>query len=214
MNETTAFKLTYLAVVLAGSSLIVSISTFDWMWAIVSGACFLALLLPRIITKEQCTYHYAIMCLIVIPFTLYLILSISNWFLHIEIYRYLSLMIQPLATLSTAYLFLINLDVNSDIVLSKRWLMVFSVTAACMFSVLYLFFLFVYMQDLGLPLYNEDFYGENPLDNTPSNKYLMLPMNMAVVFSFIYGLILDLSIKGIDKTEITRYYCKEASNES
>ena len=191
------------------ASLAVSALSLDIMWALISAVGIAALAVPRLAKGERLTYHRSLLMMSLVPFSLYLVLFAANFIVGIDVYRYLSLTIQPLAAMICAYMLFVSVSVNSDTVLSKRWLFVFSIAFTCAFAVLYLFFLFFAMKNMGYPLYNYEFEGPGALDNTDSNRFIMLPINLAVVLSLVYGLLIDRALKGVDAKDLTRYYGRE-----
>ncbi|MCL2032307.1 MAG: hypothetical protein FWG96_03440 [Methanomassiliicoccaceae archaeon] len=199
-------RLYIVSAMLMAASLVVSAIVNDWMWVIISAAGILVLCIPSLAKRKVRTYHRSLLILSLVPFSLYLALFAANVLAGIDVYRYLSLIIQPLASMACAYMLLASVDANSDAVISKRWLFAFSITFACAFAVLHLFFLFFAMGDMGYPLYNFEFEGPGALDNTDSNRYIMLPINLAVVFSLLYGLLIDRYLRSVDAKDLTRYY--------
>lgn len=202
-------RLSSVSAVLMAASLAVSALSLDIMWALISAVGIAALAVPRLAKGERLTYHRSLLMMSLVPFSLYLVLFAANFIVGIDVYRYLSLTIQPLAAMICAYMLFVSVSVNSDTVLSKRWLFVFSIAFTCAFAVLYLFFLFFAMKNMGYPLYNYEFEGPGALDNTDSNRFIMLPINLAVVLSLIYGLLIDRALKGVDAKDLTRYYGRE-----
>jgi len=190
-------------------SLVASVLYYDFMWAIIAAVGLTALAIPKLAKGEWLTYHRLLVTMSLVPFSLYLVLFAVNVLADIGVYRYISLMIQPLASMVCAYMLFISVSANSDTVLSKRWLFVFSIAFTCAFAVLYAFFLFFAMKTMGYPLYNFEFEGPGALDNTDSNRFLMLPINLAVVLSLFYGLLIDKALKGVDAKDLTRYYGRE-----
>ncbi|MCL1978550.1 MAG: hypothetical protein FWG60_00085 [Methanomassiliicoccaceae archaeon] len=205
----TGIRLPIISAIPMAVSLIISLAVYDYMWAIVSAVGITALLIPRLTKGKGLSYHRSLLLVSLIPFTLYIVLFAANVIVGVEAYRYISLMIQPLASVVCAYMLLVSVDANSGTVLSKRWIFVFSVAFTCTLAVLYVFFLFYAMQDLGYPLYNWQFEGPDALDNTDANHYFMLPINLAVIFSLAYGLLIDRYLRGVEAKDLTRYYGRE-----
>jgi len=198
--------LSVISVALMSVSLAVSALTLDVMWALISAVGLVALAVPKLAKGEWLFYHRSLLVISLIPYLVYLVLFAVNVFTEIEISRYFFLSVQPLASMICAYMLFASLSANSDTTLSKRWIFVFSIAFTCAFAVLYLFVLFFAMKEMGFPLYNPDFEGPGALDNTESNHYIMLPINLAVVFSFVYGILIDKSLKKVDAKDLTRYY--------
>ena len=206
MAGTSGIRLSIVSAVLMAVSAAASAFVHDWVWLIVSALGIFVLAIPRLAKGKGMAYHRSLLFVAMVPFSLYLVLFTVNTFVGIAVYRYLSLIIQPLASMACAYMLFVSIDANSDAVISKRWLFVFSVTFTCAIAVLSIFFLFYAMESMGYPLYNFEFEGSDALDNTDSNRYIMLPINLAVVFSLLYGLLIDRSLRGVDAKDLTRYY--------
>lgn len=206
MAQISCRQLTILSVAAMVATVAISIVKLDWMWVLISAIGIVAISIPILKKGRGVSYHRAIQRLLPIPFILYLALFVINMIVEVSIYRYLSLIIQSLAAMICGYMLFISLDVNTDVTISKRWLFVFALTFTCTFAVLYTFFLFVTMESMGYPLYNYQFEGPDALDNTDANRFLMLPLNLAIVFSLLYGLIIDRSLKGVDVSVLNKYY--------
>ena len=199
-------QLSLISAVLMAVSVAVSLLVLDLVWAIIAAVGIIALAVPRLTKGKGMTHHKSLIIVSLVPFSLYLMLFAANAHESIEVYRYISLILQPLASMACAYLLLVSIGANSDTVLSKRWLFVFSIAFTCAFAVLSVFFIFYAMQDMGYPLYNWEFEGNDALDNTDANHYFMLPINLAIVFSLVYGLLIDRSLKSVEAKDLTRYY--------
>ena len=93
---------------------------------------------------------------------------------------------------------------SSEIKISKRWILLFSIAFACMFAIVCMFVTYAQMSADGWLVSNDDF--ANGVDNTESNRHLMLPCFLTTFLSLIYGYILRCIFKRIPKTEISLYY--------
>jgi len=187
-------------------SVAISLAYLDYMWAIIAAVGLVALAIPKLARGKWLTYHKYLLVMSLIPFTLYIIVFAVNVGVGLGDYRYFSLIIQPLASMICAYMLFVSVSANTETILSKRWLFVFSIAFTCAYAVLYLFFLFFAMKTMGIPLYNADFEGPGAPSNTYANHYIMLPINLAIVFSLIYGLLIDRALKSVEAKDLTRYY--------
>jgi len=207
--ENEGKRLTIVSAALMAVSAAASLLYLDWMWVIAAAIGLFVLSIPRLAMGKGLTYHKKLLIISLIPFSLYLMLFTLDHLVEIDayVYRWISLIIQPLAVMACAYMLFVSVDANSEMIISKRWLFAFSVAFACAFAVISLFFVFYAMKEMGFPLYNEDFDGTfGDFSSTPSNRYVMLPVNLAVVLSIAYGLLIDRSLIKVDAKDVTRYY--------
>ena len=199
-------RLSIISALLMALSFVASLTVLDWLWAIVSAIGILALAVPKLAKKDAFLYHRSLLIISIVPFLLYLAVFIVNIFIGFDQYRYPSLIIMPLASMACGYMLFSSVDAVSEAVISKRWLFLFSVAFACTISVLYSFFLFYAMRDMGFLMYNSDFDGAGAPLPTDANHFFMLPINLAIVLSIVYGLLIDLSLKKVEAEDLTRYY--------
>jgi len=199
-------RLTIVSAALMIISLVISLIHLDYMWALISAVGLVALAIPKLAQGKWLTYHRTLIAISLIPFLLYIIVFAVNVAVGLFDYRYYSLIIQPLASMICAYMLFVSVSANTETILSKRWLFVFSIAFTCAFAVLYLFFLFYAMKEMGFPMYNADFEGPGAPSNLAANHYIMLPINLAIVCSLVYGLLIDLSLKKVDAKDLTHYF--------
>ena len=202
-------RLSIVSGLLMALSFVASLTVLDWLWAIVSAIGMFALAIPKLAKKGSLYYHRSLLFVSIVPFLLYLVMFIVNIFIGFDQYRYPSLIIMPLASMACGYMIFASVDANSEAVISKRWLFLFSVAFACTISVLYSFFVFYAMKDMGFLMYNSDFDGAGAPLPTDANHYFMLPINLAIVLSVVYGLLIDWSLKKVEAEDLTRYYGRD-----
>lgn len=188
------------------SSAVASAFNKDWMWTIISLIGMVMVMIPRMSTIEWSSYHLKIMVLVLVPYTLFLFIFIMNLMHPFELYGRMNLAIQTFAAFMCGYMLMIAIDVNTETVLTKRWLTVFALAFACAFAVLYAALFFVGMSEAGYPLYNEDFEGPDAADRMAVNRILMLPINIAVICSIIYAAVVRIYTEHLSKDDITRFY--------
>ena len=199
-------RLSIASAVLMVISVVISLIHLDYMWAIISAVGLVAMAIPRLAKGKWVAYHRTLVTISLIPFLLYIIVYAVNVTVGIGDYRYYSLIIQPLASMICAYMLFVSVSANTETFLSKRWLFVFSIAFTCAFAVLYLFFLFYAMKEMGFPMYNADFEGLGAPSNLAANHYIMLPINLAIVCSLVYGLLIDFSLKKVEAKDLNHYY--------
>lgn len=196
----------YLSIILPVLALAVSGWRGDWTWSILSVIAFIVILLPAILTKDfNQTYHKKVAVLFPIPFIAYIVLSLLNMAVsigHFDVYSYA---IQTFAAMACGMLLMIAIGASSrEVKISKRWILLFSIAFACMFAIVCTFIIYAQMSADGWLVTNDDFAGG--VDNTDSNRHLMLPCFLTTFLSLIYGYILRCIFKRIPKTEISLYY--------
>jgi len=170
----------------------------NWIWAIVSALCVILLASPAILTDDRNTsYHGRIMGITATPFLLFSIVTAIFVFSEFneQYYGYTAIALQTLAAMMCGYMLFVTLEERTELKLSKKWMLVFSILFACTVSVLYTFALFPAMVDAGYPMFNADFEGLDALDNTESNTVMMMPMTIAVFASIIYAVMIRACIR-------------------
>lgn len=196
----------YLSIILPILALAVSGWRGDWTWSLLSVIALIVILLPAVITKDfNQTYHKKVAVLFPIPFVAYLVLSLIDSAVSIEHFDVYSYAVQTFAAMVCGMLLMISINAgSSEIKISKRWILLFSIAFACMFAIICMFVTYAQMSADGWLVSNDDF--ANGVDNTESNRHLMLPCFLTTFLSLIYGYILRCIFKRIPKTEISLYY--------
>lgn len=196
----------YLSIILPVLALAVSGWRGDWTWSLLSVIALIVILLPAVITKDfNQTYHKKVAVLFPIPFVAYLVLSLIDSAVSIEHFDVYSYAVQTFAAMVCGMLLMISINAgSSEIKISKRWILLFSIAFACMFAIVCMFVIYAQMSADGWLVSNDDF--ANGVDNTESNRHLMLPAFLTTFLSLIYGYILRCIFKRIPKTEISLYY--------
>ena len=99
---------------------------------------------------------------------------------------------------------MIAISASTDVKISKRWILLFSIAFACTFAIICTFMIYSQMVSDGWLVSNDDFKGG--IDNTESNRHLMLPCFLTTFLSLIYGYLFRCLFKRIPKTEISLFY--------
>lgn len=195
----------YLSILVAILTLILSGWRGDWTWFLLSIIAIIVILLPAIVTKNfYMTYHHKVTALFPIPFIAYIILVLVNVVIsinHLEVYTYAA---QTFAAMVCGMFLMISISTSTNVQISKRWILLFSIAFACAFAIICTFMIYSGMVSDGWLVSNDDFKGG--VDNTESNRHLMLPCFLTTFLSLIYGYLLRCLFKRIPKTEISHYY--------
>jgi 4-amino-4-deoxy-L-arabinose transferase-like glycosyltransferase len=180
----------------------------NWIWVIVSVLCVMLLICPMAFTgKMNASYNGRVMIITAIPFALFSAATSIVLFSgsDSEYYQYTVMALQTLAAMMAGYMLFVTLEESTELKLSKKWVLVFSILFACTVSVLYTFALFPAMVDAGYPMFNADFEGPDALDNTESNTVMMMPMTIAVFASIIYAVIIRACLRSVPDEEACFY---------
>lgn len=187
------------------STITVTIWTGEVMWAVTSVIGIIAILIPPYLNKNiKATYHSKLVKIAYIPLVLYLVLSAFQWYHPFQSQRTISLYLQTAALMIFGYLIIVSVDINTETVLSKRWMLLLSIAFACAFTVLHTFFQYYHMLVSGLPVVNEDFFGG--ISSSSSNRLLMAPMLVGSIASIINAILLRKYLRKVPKSELTKYY--------
>ena len=200
------FALSCISALSMAAALVLSVTEKDWMWSVISILGMIMMLMPAVSERGKVCLHAKLTAMAALPFFVYIMITAIQIVNGVEHYRAISLAVQTFACMACGYAMLVNLDVNTDVVLSKRWLLVFSLTFACAFTVIYVFVLFPAMEALGYPLYNYEFEGPGALDNTEANRYQMMPMAITTFASIAYAALMKIYLSRTSKEDITAYY--------
>lgn len=195
----------YLSILVTILTLILSGIRGDWTWFLLSIIAILVILLPAIVTRNfHMTYHQKVAVLFPIPFLAYIILVLVNAAVSIDNLEVYSYAIQTFAAMVCGMFLMISISASTNVQISKRWILLFSIAFACAFAIICTFMIYFGMVSDGWLVSNDDFKGG--VDNTESNRHLMLPCFLTTFLSLIYGYLLRCLFKRIPKTEISLYY--------
>ena len=195
----------YLSILVTILTLILSGIRGDWTWFLLSIIAIIVILLPAIVTRNfYMTYHQKVAVLFPIPFLAYIILVLVNAAVSIDNLEVYTYAIQTFAAMVCGMFLMISIGASTNVQMSKRWLLLFSIEFACAFDLICTFMIYFGMVSDGWLVSNDDFKGG--VDNTESNRHLMLPCFLTTFLSLIYGYLLRCLFKRIPKTEISLYY--------
>jgi len=180
----------------------------NWIWTLVSALCIILLAAPAFTPGDKnASYNGKVLSITAIPYILFTAVTAVSLFIDLDAkyYEYAVIALQTLAAMMCGFMLFITLHERTELHLSKRWMMVFSILFACTISVLYTFALFQAMVDAGYPMFNADFEGPSGLDNTESNTVLMMPMVITVFASVIYAIIIRVYLRNVSDEEAGFY---------
>jgi lysylphosphatidylglycerol synthetase-like protein (DUF2156 family) len=140
-----------------------------------------------------------------IPFLAFSVMTVIFAIREFGYYQYSTMALQTLASMMCGHMLFVTLHERTELRLSKKWVMVFSILFACSLTIIYLFALFQAMVDAGYPMFNEDFEGPGALDNTESNTVLMMSTVIAVFASVIYAVIIRACLRKVPEEEACFY---------
>ena len=139
----------------------------------------------------------------IIPLAAQSVLGIYRFYEWNDSIWIISLIFQTWVCVVYGYMLVLLIDKVTDIVLSKRWILLFSLLFAVSISGIYLFLQFTSLYYQGYPVYNYDLAG---LESTETrlwmNMQLMAPPSVAVPVSIIIALVLRQWTKKTDKSEL------------
>jgi len=180
----------------------------NWIWTIVSALCIVLLAAPAFKPGDRnATYNGKVLGLTAIPYILFAAVTAVSLFIDLDAQysEYTVIALQTLAAMMCGFMLFITLHERTELHLSKKWMLVFSILFACTISVLYTFALFQAMVDAGYPMFNADFEGPGALDNTESNVTMMMPMTITVFASVIYAIIIRAYLRNVSDEEACFY---------
>lgn len=176
----------------------------DWIWAFVASMGIVIMVSPIMITHDtEAAYGRSLMVLVPIPLIAYLVLFAVDSYHPLDAFYETSVAIMAFASMLYGMMVAIYLNINKETVLSRRWIIIYSLIFACSLSMLYMLFTVVWMSTTGYPLYNGDF--ENTMDNDESNRMLMLPIAVTTVVTVFYVVILNIYFKRVDRKVMSEY---------
>lgn len=177
----------------------------EWTWSLLAAVALIIFLLPAILTKDfRKTYHPRVAQLYPLPFLAYIILALVDVAVNLEYFTVYSYAIYTFAAMVCGMLLMMAVSASTPVKISKRWILLFAIAFACAFAIICTFMTYFGMVTGGWLVANDDFVGG--IDNTPSNRHLMLPCFLTTFLSLLYGYLFRCLFKRIPKTEIALYY--------
>lgn len=181
---------------------VLSVANNDWMWL---GVSLFGLALFTYSKKKGATLEYNrfLIAMTIIPLVAQSIIGIFRFYDWNDSIWVISLIFQTWICVIYGYILALLIDRDMNIVLSKRWILLFSLLFAVSVSGIYLFLQFTSLYYQGFPVFNYDLAG---LESTETrlwmNMQLMAPPSVAVPVSIIIALVLRQWTKKTDKSEL------------
>ncbi len=187
--------------VLAAAVAVISVADGDWMWFIVALVGVAVVAYP--IQKGDFTYNRVFLILAMIPLAVQAVLGILIFIYgRTDNLWIISLILQTWTAVVFGYMLAILIDAYTDIKLSKRWILLFSLLFALTISGIYLFFQFTALYMAGYPVFNYELQGVLTAEvRVWMNMQLMMPCAVATPISIIVALVLRQCTKKIDMSE-------------
>lgn len=191
-----------LLLVLAAAVAVISVADGDWMWFIVALVGVAVVAYP--IQKGDFTYNRVFLILAMIPLAVQAVLGILIFIYgRTDNLWIISLILQTWTAVVFGYMLAILIDAYTDIKLSKRWILLFSLLFALTISGIYLFFQFTALYMAGYPVFNYELQGVVTAEvRVWMNMQLMMPCAVATPISIIVALVLRQCTKKIDMSEV------------
>lgn len=191
-----------LLLILAAIVAVISAADGDWMWFMVSLIGISVIVYPGV--KGGLTYNRFILTMSIVPLVIQAVLGIvilingrtdDLWIL--------SLILQTWTAVVFGYMLALVIDAYTSIMLSKRWILMFSLLFALMISGIYLFFQFTALYAAGYPVFNFELQGiVTTEERVWMNLQLMMPCAIATPVSIIAAMALRQWTKKTDISEV------------
>ena len=188
--------------VLAAAVAVISVADGDWMWFIVALVGVAVVAYP--IQKGDFTYNRVFLILAMIPLAVQAVLGILIFIYgRTDNLWITSLILQTWTAVVFGYMLAILIDAYTNITLSKRWILLFSLLFALTISGIYLFFQFTALYMAEYPVFNYELQGVVIAEvRVWMNMQLMMPCAVATPISIIVALVLRQCTKKIDMSEV------------
>ncbi|MGE0015762.1 MAG: hypothetical protein AB7S83_06305 [Candidatus Methanomethylophilaceae archaeon] len=193
-----------LLLMLAAAVAVVSIAEQDWMWLVVAALGAALTAYPAMKVGQE--YNTFLSAMAIVPLAAQVAAGIAVFLYgRTEGLWTLSLIFQTWACVVFGYMLALIIDKSTGIILSKRWILLFSLLFSLSISAIYLFFQFGSMYLQGMPVFNTDFQGIE-MDETRiwMNSQLMTPPTVAVPVSIVVAIILRYWTKKTEKSELMK----------
>lgn len=178
-----------------------SIFNQDWMWLCVS---LFGLALLTYSKKKGVGFQYNrfLISMSIVPLAAQCVLGILMFYEWTNVLWIASLILQTWICVVYGYMLALIIDRFTDITLSKRWILLFSLLFAVFVSGLYLFLQFTSLYYQGYQVFNYDFIGSTSSERIWMNAQLMTPPSVAIPISILASLALRQWTKKTDKSEM------------
>lgn len=180
---------------------VLSIAYQDWMWLCVA----LIGLVIFIYSKKKGSgleFNRFLVVMVIIPLAVQSVLGALMFYEWINNFWTVSLIFQTWICVVYGYMLALLIDRFTNITLSKRWILLFSLLFAVFISGMYLFLQFASLYGQGYPVFNYDFIGSDSLERIWMNAQLMSPPAVAMPISILVAFVLRQWTKKTDKSEM------------
>lgn len=176
----------------------------DWMWLAVSAIGIALVLYPKKYLGGR-RYNGFLLIASVVPMAAQAVLGGYMCFERTYGLWVASLVLQSWACVIYGYMLALLIDASTEIVLSKRWILLFSLLFSISVSAMYLFIQFTSMYFQGEPVFNTDFQGAG-MDETRiwMNSQLMTPPAVAVPVTIMVALAMRFWTQRTEKSELLK----------
>ncbi len=189
---------------LAVAAISISSTNADWMWLAVSLSGIALVMYPRKYMGGK-GYNGFLLAAAAVPMAAQAVLGIYMRFEWTYDLWTVSLIFQSWACVVYGYMLALIIDQSTGIVLSKRWILLFSLLFSVSVSAIYLFFQFSSLYFQGEPVFNTDFQGSEMNDiRIWMNSQLMTPPSVAVPVSIIVAIVMRFWTKRTEKAELMK----------
>ncbi|MEA4977285.1 MAG: hypothetical protein VB016_01860 [Methanomassiliicoccaceae archaeon] len=189
---------------LAVAAISVASTDVDWMWLAVSAIGIVLVLYPKKYLGGR-GYNGFLLVASMVPMAAQAALGGYMCFEWTYDLWVVSLVLQSWTCVVYGYMLALLIDASTEIVLSKRWILLFSLLFALSISAMYLFIQFASMYFQGEPVFNTDFQGAG-MDDTRiwMNSQLMTPPTVAVPVTIIVALAMRFWTQRTEKSELLK----------
>lgn len=184
-----------LAIVVA----VLSVINQDWMWL---GIFIIGLALFFFSKGANLEYNRFLIVMAIVPLAAQSVLGIIMFCEWTNILWVASLIFQTWICVVYGYMLALLIDRFTEITLSKRWTLLFSLLFAVFISGVYLFLQFASLYTQGYDVFNYDFIGSSSAERIWMNVQLMTPPSVAIPVSILVALVLRQWTKNTDRSEM------------
>lgn len=189
---------------LAVAAISLASTDVDWMWLAVSAIGIALVLYPKKYLGGR-GYNGFLLIASIVPMAAQAVLGgymCFEWTYYLWV---ASLVLQSWTCVVYGYMLALLIDASTEIVLSKRWILLFSLLFALSVSAMYLFMQFASMYFQGEPVFNTDFQGAGMDDaRIWMNSQLMTPPTVAVPVTIIVTLAMRFWTLRTEKLELLK----------
>lgn len=207
-------SLTYLSMVISVVMAVASVAIGDIFWIVIA-AVDLILMSSTLTENSEFYYNKAILWSTIVSALLYVVyvvlqmtvdpLGDALW-MEVPVDFYISTLFQSMMAFALGMAFITLMDARGVITLTKRWMVLYAMMFALMISVISLFFTFVYLYEMGVPVFNGDVAETG---HHESNNIMMTSAFVTTFATPFYAYFTIRMIRGKGKDVFTVKRCSE-----